>query len=275
MTEQTIHHNVRRILLGLLTTLAAASCSPRAARDCFTPASGTACTAVDGGVLLLSKDKPLDDLEVYCESECLDVTRGVVVDGFSSLADAPLVAKLRNVGSLQLYVDTLTDLQGIESITSLDSLSLRGMARRGGKAPPARFSSLRGLQVESLRSLSLSDTFAVLDGAELNHVEKLSLDNVASTELDVSKLNPAEINVSVSNELISLRLGNGPMKTVVIDGNAVLTTLEWDPTLRVSDTVRIISNDALSSCRALDFANQTRGSRAIGSDTLRDNGPCP
>lgn len=264
-------------VLFVATVVGASACAPASPPSCFTarPETIATCTAVTEDTLSFVSGEPADEFEKYCESDCLDVNGAVVISGYARLADVPLLAKMRHVFALRIYVDTLSNLEGLESIESVVSLGLRGSARRGGEQPAAVFSSLRGLRTSSLTSLSFMDTFAVFSGSELREVEMIDLENVAGPEVDVSEINPTALSLSRSPEVARLRLGAGPMTEVTIERNAGLKSFEWPPALRVSKAVWIETNPELSSCRVLDFANDTRGSRPIGNDTLRGNGPCP
>ena len=260
----------------LLLSLMALSLSCTAPPDCFTPrpAAPSSCVTLERLSLVLRAGEFSPELESLCSHECIDHAGLLSVQGYTSLTEVPLLAKMREVGDLEVFVDTVTDLRGLESVR-VKALSLQGNARRGGVEPPARLSSLQGLRQESLPVLVLSDTYGTLSGSELRHVDRLSLSNVGAVDIDVSSFTLGTLVVSSSHELQSIRLGGGTMGEVNLQANSELTSREWDPSLRVTSRVDISRNRRLSTCRARAFADATRDTRDAGTDRVEANGPCP
>lgn len=271
MTRST----VPRLLATGALAAALLSCSPQAPAECFSPRPMgiDTCDVIEGTVLALdTRDEHLD-IDAYCSSQCLDVNGVVIVRGYKSLKDAPLLAKIRNVVVLKLYVDTLTDLQGLEAL-KVERLSLVGEARQLDREPEANFTSLRGLEQDSLDSLSITNTNDVLSGSMLRHVGELSLGDVPVSSVDASALTTSSLIVADCPKVTSIRLGAEPMTVVEISRNPSLTSIKWDPALKVTESVGITHNDSLSNCQALAFATETRSGRRT-FERVSNNGPCP
>ncbi|MGV3625151.1 MAG: hypothetical protein ACO1OB_30305 [Archangium sp.] len=262
-------------LLLVSVVVGAAACGEPA--NCFEARKRDAisCDTIDADTLVFEASNPRTDIADYCQSECLDFGGVVVIGGYETLSDVPLLAKLRSAFALVIQVDTLTDLTGLEAVESVSLLSLRGSARITEEEPAARFSSLRGFGPKTLDQLVMSDMYGALTGSQLERVNSIGFRNVAMTEADFSELNPTSVTVNSFSEVGTIRFGASPMTEVLIENNPALLALEWDPLLRVSKSVRIVGNGSLSNCRAVEFGAQTNGGRDAGLDKIADNGPCP
>lgn len=260
----------------VLFAVSLAACAPAANSECFEsrPENPTSCFVLDGGVLAFNAERPLPDIDELCKQECIDFPGFVSIEKYTSLTDVPLLAKMRHVRDVSIHVDTLTDLRGLEAVR-MESLVLQGNARRGGKQPPAQLTSLEGLRQNSLRALSFFDTYGVLSNSGLDAVEWLTMENVAATQLDFSAVRPKSVSVVGAHELTSIRFGGGSMTETIIEANSSLTSLDWDPALRISGRIRVLNNELLSSCRVQEFVSSTSEGRDGGSDALTGNGPCP
>lgn len=275
MPGQRVDTDVAKALLGLVACTLMTACESTPP-SCLEPraSDATQCTSLRDEAIELDRQRPLGELEAHCEASCIDAWI-VTVKGYASLADVPLLGKLRRVDVLKIDVDPITDLRGLENIESLQQLSLEGTELFYGRQPPAKFSSLQGLKLREINTLRFKDTFAALTGSELQQIGRLGLSNVADMELDVGPLNPRALELDGADRLATVRLGSGPMTDVVVDANPALAALEWDAALRVTGSVSITRNRAFSNCLAIEFANATRGSRDAGADNFYGNGPCP
>ena len=266
---------MRLVRSALILFLAATAGACRPKDDCYAPRTGdeTTCAVFDtmGWQWTISPDQPIRDLDTFCAASCIDVLEGHVnINGYPDLREVPLLAKFRTVQDLDLDVEGLRDLRGLEGVDIVGTLKL---STHG--ADMFSFKSLDGLSDRALTGVFFKQVMGVedFDGARFDRLDALMVEDAALRRIDLSSLSMEHLSLIGASELTSLRVGSGVMGEASIMSASQLTGFSWVPGLKVRN-FNIQNNSQLSSCLVADFVEATNLGLA-SSRLVANNGPCP
>lgn len=248
-------------------------CGPPVSPTCTTPRSGSeeSCTIIDGGNWRFAEGEPLPDFEAYCASQCVDFYGVFSISGQTDLRKAPILPKIRKLYSLDIGVDGLTDLTGLEKV-EVSQLHLFSSSTEKSQS----FKSLSGFAAEEADVFEVTGESGLLSlsSLALKRVRGLSLTETSVVDVDLSSIEAQNLGLSRNLEVRSLKLPSMTMQSVSVSANLALSNLSWDPPLKVARLVDIQSNPSLSSCtvqRLVDDSAPDGGRTVI----TVNNGPCP
>jgi hypothetical protein len=219
---------------------------------------------------------PFPDVGQLCSHSCIETTSLVQVAGYSSLADVPVLGRIKKATQLLIDTNGLRNLEGLESLEEVGVLLLRS----NPEVSPDALESFRGLSVKKILSLSVEGFSAMKSLAGLPAGVELSELGVADSEFETLALSETKL----LGEGISFRslpkltsLDGLPslstVKVLALESNKSLVSLSALPErLRVTQNLTVTGNPKLSQCAVDQLASRTGPTVQVAKI---GNGPCP